>query len=155
MRPKAGLWIDHRNAIIELITENMDEVKEEFIRVASNLEQHEFAISEKQYGRRDRPAYDIRKRNSAAYTDAYYDRVIAALRNAEEVYIFGPGSAKYELKKRIERNGIYDRLIRTEPAAKLTGHQIVAKVRNYYNIGQQVPAHLYRTETAGDLVTVR
>lgn len=56
------------------------------------------------------------------------------------IYIFGPGNAKLELKKLLERNKVFGRVIRTEPAPKMSGNQIVAKVRNYYNILQPLMA---------------
>ncbi len=36
----------------------------------------------------------------------YYDAVIACLREAESMLIFGPDEAKGELKKRLERNNL-------------------------------------------------
>jgi hypothetical protein len=57
--------------------------------------------------------------------------VISHLRNAEVILIFGPGEAKGELVKRIERNKLSGRIGGVETADKMTVPQIAAKVRKY------------------------
>jgi hypothetical protein len=59
----------------------------------------------------------------------YYDEVIACIGDAETILIFGPGEAKGELKKRMERDKIGIRIVAMETADKMTQPQIVAKVK--------------------------
>jgi hypothetical protein len=59
----------------------------------------------------------------------YYDEVIACIGDAETILIFGPGEAKGELKKRMERDKIGIRIVAMETADKMTEPQIVAKVK--------------------------
>ena len=50
------------------------------------------------------PADDSREREYTGHLDNYYDEVISCIRPAEAILIFGPGEAKGELRKRIERD---------------------------------------------------
>jgi hypothetical protein len=59
----------------------------------------------------------------------YYDEVIVCIGDAETILIFGPGEAKVELKKRMERDKIGIRIVTMETADKMTEPQIVAKVK--------------------------
>jgi len=64
--------------------------------------------------------------------DMYYDGVIASIREAESILIFGPGEARGELKKRIEKGTLSGRIVGVETADKMTDQQIAAKVRRYF-----------------------
>ena len=68
----------------------------------------------------------------------YYDEVIAAIRGAESFLLFGPGEAKGELKKRLERDKLGGHIIAVETVDKMTDRQIAAKVREYFH--KEVPA---------------
>jgi hypothetical protein len=58
--------------------------------------------------------------------------VIAAIRDADAIQIFGPCEAKGGLKKRIEQDGLKAYILVVETADKMTDHQIVAKVREHF-----------------------
>jgi hypothetical protein len=58
--------------------------------------------------------------------------VIAAIRDADAIQIFGPCEAKGRLKKRIERDGLKASILVVETADKMTDHQIVSKVREHF-----------------------
>jgi nucleotide-binding universal stress UspA family protein len=64
-----------------------------------------------------------------SYLNIYYDAVIACIRDAEAILIFGPGEAKGELKKRLERHKLDGRIVAIETVDKMTDRQIAAKVR--------------------------
>src|ERR1044072_6690028 len=122
MKTTVGLWIDHKKAAIVFVTGKVEEIK----LISSNIE--------KQRGQSDMsvPADDSRPRELTENLNHYYDEVIASLRNAEAILIMGPGEAKGELKKRIERNNLTGRLIEVETVDKMTDRQIVAKVREHF-----------------------
>jgi hypothetical protein len=46
--------------------------------------------------------------------------------------IFGPGEAKGELTKRLERIDLSGRIVSVETVDKMTERQIAAKVRRYF-----------------------
>ena len=78
------------------------------------------------------PADDSRERRSTGLLNIYYDAVIACIRDAESILIFGPGEAKGELKKRLVRNKLGGRIAGIETIDRMTDRQIAAKVRRYF-----------------------
>jgi hypothetical protein len=58
--------------------------------------------------------------------------VIACIRDAEYILIFGPGEAKGELKQRLGKNKLDGRIVHMETIDRMTDHQIAAKVRQYF-----------------------
>jgi hypothetical protein len=89
-----GLWIDHREAVLVTITDKGEETK----HLKSNMESHvRFSGSPSDRG----SAEDMRDRQFGNRLDKYYDEVVALLRDAESIQVFGPGEAKGELEKRL------------------------------------------------------
>jgi stalled ribosome rescue protein Dom34 len=121
MMGKVGLWIDHRKAVIVFV-----EGKEEEIKVISHKDEqhHKSGVS--------MPADDIRQREVTEHLNGYYDEVVSSIRNAESILIFGPGEAKGELKKRLEKENLDGHLEDIEASDKMTDPQIAAKVREHY-----------------------
>ena len=78
------------------------------------------------------PADDSRQRMLTGHLNIYYEAVIAGLRDAESILIFGPGEAKDELKKRLEKSKLGGRIIDVETVDKMTDRQIAKKVRQYF-----------------------
>lgn len=58
--------------------------------------------------------------------------MIASVRTAESLLIFGPGEAKVELKQRLTRDALEGRIVGIETADTMTDRQIEAKVRQYF-----------------------
>jgi hypothetical protein len=58
--------------------------------------------------------------------------VIASIRDAESILIFGPGEAKGELKERLEKHGLRERIVAIETIDRMTDRQIASKVRRYF-----------------------
>lgn len=132
MKIKTGLWIDHKQAIIVAI---MDKGREVCL-VVSKAEKQERRSGESRmkgpFEPKQVPADDIRQRVFTGHLNLYYDAVIAAIANAETILIFGPGEAKGELKKRLEKKGMGGRIAAVETADKMTRPQIAAKVRKHF-----------------------
>ncbi len=119
MNKQAGLWIDHRKAVIVLITDEGEEVK----KIVSGMEKHVRFTAEDGLGE------DSQDRKFGNQLNSYYDQVIAVVRDADSIQIFGPGEAKGELEKRLEREGLKEHVLAIEAADKMTDRQIAAKVR--------------------------
>ena len=77
-------------------------------------------------------AEDMGDRRYGNRLNGYYDGVISLLRNADSIWIFGPGEAKVELKKRLERVELGGRIVSVETVDKMTDRQIAAKVRQHF-----------------------
>ena len=123
MKKQAGLWIDHRKAVIVIIKDEVEEIK----KITSNMEKHvRFSSGD---GSEDGSAEDVRDRQFGNHLNSYYDEVIAYIRDADSIQIFGPGEAKGELEKRIEHEGLKAKILAIETVDKMTDRQISAKVR--------------------------
>jgi hypothetical protein len=123
MTKKAGLWIDHRKAVIVIVTEAGEEIKE----IPSNMEKHTRFTGGT--ASMDGSTEDVRDRQYGNHLNNFYDSVIAILRSADSVQIFGPGEAKGEFAKRLEHAGLKQHILAIETADKMTDRQIAAKVR--------------------------
>ena len=125
MNKQAGLWIDHRKAIVVLITDEGEEIK----KIVSGMEKHvRFTGGD---GSEDGSSEDVRDRQFGNHLNSYYDEVIALIRDADSIQIFGPGEAKGELEKRIQHAGIKAHIFAIETVDKMTDRQISAKVRDH------------------------
>jgi len=60
--------------------------------------------------------------------------VVSLLRNADSIWIFGPGEAKVELQKRLEHQDLGARIVSVETVDKMTNRQIAAKVRQHFQL---------------------
>ena len=131
MKTTKGLWIDHRKAVIVAVTDKGEEVKEIVSHVEKQLGRFEGVRSTTPYPAQLVPADDSQERDLTGHLDKYYDEVISHLRDAEVILIFGPGEAKGELIRRIERDRLGGRVAGVETVDKMTVPQIAAKVRKY------------------------
>lgn len=128
MNSNAGLWIDHKEAII-VFAANEVGAAEETKRMESGMEKHGRYSG---HTAEDGSAENQRDRQFATHLDQYYDKVIAQLHAAKSILIFGPGEAKGEFKKRLETKGLSERIAGVETTDKMTDNQIAAKVREFY-----------------------
>ena len=132
MKKLAGLWIDHKKAVIVMATDQGDEVK----AIVSNLNKQPVRLS----GARSRgryeaqlvPADDRQERRLRGQLNIYYAAAVACMQGAGGVLIFGPGEAKGELKKRIVKSRCGIRVLGVETVDKMTDRQVLARVRNYF-----------------------
>ncbi len=126
MSKQAGLWIDHKETFIVFIDEGQQETE----HMSSDLDGrvHFSARASQEDGSAD----DRLDRQFSTHLGIYYDDVIAHIRDAETIYLFGPGEAKGELQKRLVSKGLEARIESVETADKMTPRQIAAKVRQHY-----------------------
>lgn len=133
MKTLAGLWIDHREAVIVLLSDKAQETKRIKSSVEKQLRRSGRSPAKAPFETQMVPADDSRERDYTGHLASFYDEVMACLRPAEAIMLFGPGEAKGELKKRIERNKLDVRVTSFETSDKMTERQIVAKVRRHYS----------------------
>jgi len=124
VKKEAGVWIDHRKAVIVMITDE----GEHTTQITSHMEKHvRFASGSSEDG----SAESTRDRQFGNHLDRYYDKVIASIREAESILILGPGEAKGELERRLEKE-LGGRIVGVETVDKMTDRQIAARVRQYF-----------------------
>ena len=126
MNKQAGLWIDHRKAVIVIVTEAGEEIKE----IDSNMEKHTRSMGGT--ASEDGSTGDVRDRQFGNHLNSYYDDVIAWIRDVEAIQIFGPGEAKGELAKRLKDKKFKGQILAVETMDKMTDRQISAKVRERF-----------------------
>jgi hypothetical protein len=132
MKIKAGLWIDHRKAIIMTIGENGEKIEQVLSNVEKQLRRTGDSPMKGPFERRAIPEEDSRLKMYVGQLNGYYDAVIARIRDAESIFIFGPGEAKDELKARLEEAHLDSRITGIETADKMTDPQIAIKVRKQF-----------------------
>jgi hypothetical protein len=132
MSTKVGLWIDHRKAVVVAITDRAEEVSLVISAVEKQLRRATGSRSRGSYEPLQVPADDSQQRAYTGHLNVYYDAVIACIRGADSILILGPGEAKGELKKRIERINLGQRIVGVETVDKMTNSQIAAKVRKHF-----------------------
>ena len=128
---EAGVWIDHRKAVIAILAGATEEMEE----VASNM------AKDARYsgGAPEDRAEDQQDRRFTGHLNRYYDEVITRVRKAGSILILGPGEAKIELAARLGDEGLRERVVGIETADKMTDRQIAARVRRRFK-GKPRPA---------------
>jgi hypothetical protein len=132
MKTTVGLWIDHRKAIIVAVTDKGEETKLIISKVEKQPGRFAGARSTTPYESQQVRADNRRERKFTGHLNIYYDAVIACIRDAESILIFGPGEAKGELQKRIKKTNLGGRIVGIETVDKMTDRQIESKVKQYF-----------------------
>jgi stalled ribosome rescue protein Dom34 len=122
MQKTVGLWIDHKKAVVVFVDGRETETKLINSEIEKPHRQSGVAM----------PADDIRQRELTGHLNRYYDEVIDSIRAAESILILGPGEAKGELSKRLEKDNLSRRIVGIKTSDKITDKQIVALVRGYF-----------------------
>ena len=132
MKNNIGLWIDHRKAVIILVSDAGEQIK----GIASQADRQPGRInggrSNEPFESLQVPADDTQDRKFERRLNTYYDEVIACVHEAESLLVLGPGEAKGELIKRLEKWKPSGRMVNVETADKMTDRQIAAKVRDFF-----------------------
>jgi len=132
MKKEVGLWIDHRKAVIVII-ENNEQITRE---IRSNMEPHvRFSSGSGAKGpkkSKESTAEDMRDRKFGDDLGRYYEGIVSFIRDADSIWIMGPGEAKGELENRLKQEGLEGRIVGIVAVDKMTDQQIAAKVRAHF-----------------------
>jgi hypothetical protein len=134
----AGLWIDHRQAVIVTITEDGETAE----RIESDIERKVrlsggSRTGKTPYGPQQVAVDGKQQERIKQQLRQYYQQIIPRIQDATNILIFGPGEAKAELKKEIEKSKkLAAKKITVEPADKMTERQIAARVRQFFTGSQ-------------------
>ncbi|MBN1310455.1 MAG: hypothetical protein JXB30_03475 [Anaerolineae bacterium] len=130
MKSEVGLWIDHRQAVIVTLVDRAEEIE----RIISDIEKHVryFGASHGSHDDTSEIRRDRQDRRFDGHLSRYYDEVIACIRDADAILIFGPGEAKGELQKQLEAQALGERIVGVETADNMTDGQIAAQVRRRF-----------------------
>ena len=129
MATKAGVWIDHKQAIVVLITDAGQEIK----KFKSGTEQPAGnSRQNNKYTPNDFIAEDSRERKLVADYKKVYGEVLACILGADSLLILGPGEAKGEFSKHIKAKKLRGVTVEVETADKMTDPQLAAKVKQHF-----------------------
>ncbi len=127
MKKEIGLWVDHRQAVIVTLTDSGEQIT----RIRSDAEkQIRFAGGSRKDGLQTTES--IRGKKLDSRLAKYFDDILVHIRDAEMIQIFGPGDAKNELAKHLEKEGLKERIVAVETMDNMTDNQISAKVREHF-----------------------
>ncbi|WP_374505277.1 hypothetical protein [Flavobacterium sp.] len=135
MKRQTGIWIDSSKAIIVSLNGKEESITE----IDSTIENKSYPNREGNKGTfsgSHHSASETQLNNrKKEQTNYFMDSIIDYIKRSDELYVFGPASAKTELKKRIQTEKIIapDKLKGVDTSDKLTINQIVAKVRDFYD----------------------
>jgi hypothetical protein len=132
MKKEVGLWMDHRKAVIVMMTDEGEEIKLIVSKVEKQLRRAGDSPLKGSHEALLVPADDSRERGFTGHLNIYYDAIIACIHDAEAIMLFGPGAAKGELERRLASKELSGRIISVETADKMTDRQIAAKVRKRF-----------------------
>lgn len=135
MNREVGVWVDHRKAVVVFLEGQAVSTRV----IESDVEPRvRFSGGSRSSGSSVAQAVASEKKREEKYEhhlDHYYGEVIEVIGDAAALLILGPGEAKTELKKQIEKSKPHLKMqICVEPSDKLTDPQVVAKVRSHFQV---------------------
>jgi len=125
MNKKVGLWLDRNKAVIVTIDN-----KVEGRRIITSDMDHYVLYSTVVPG--DGAPENKRDRRYWAHLGEYYGRIVAHIRDAAEIQIFGPAQAKHELQQHLANAGLEEHIVSVEDSGILTDLQIATRVQKRF-----------------------
>lgn len=141
MKKYVGIWLDRREAFVVSLVKAQppDEGSQEIIdRIESDMERRVRLSGGSRsrktpYGPQEISVDGRQEERVKRELKLYYQSIMKKIEDADRIYIFGPGEAKVELKKEIEKiKELAVKVKKVESADKMTQRQIVAKVRTFF-----------------------
>ena len=132
MNKQIGLWIDHKRAVILTMSEQGENIQKIESGMGRHIRYRGATHPRTPYSAQYQQGDDQLDNKLTEKLNKFYGRVIAYIRMADSVLIFGPGEAKSELEKRLVHERVKVQVVGIETADKMTDRQIAAKVRRHF-----------------------
>ena len=132
MTTKAGVWIDHKQALVVLMTDAGQEIKRFNTAAEPRARPAGSSRSKNKYTPNDFVAEDTRERKLVDERKKVFEEVLACIRGADGLLILGPGEAKGEFHKHILAKKLRGLAVELETTDKLTDRQLAAKVSAHF-----------------------
>ena len=134
MKKQIGIWIDSKTAYLIKLVNGKDSLSQ----IDSELENRIYHDKEGDKGTffghthvQNESGFEERKANQ---TKVYLNEVLQAIKEFDEIYIFGPAYMKDNLKKVISQHGdLSKKLKAVNPAERMTTNQMVAEVKQFFS----------------------
>ena len=142
MKKYTGIWVDHKKAVIvtkkqpeglyeedvELAVTQISSDVEKKIRLAGGSRTRNTP-----YGPQDIAVDSKMETRQKQQLKKFYHRIIDCITDADKILIMGPGEAKSELKKEIEKlKALIPKIVGVHSSDKMTTKQVAAKVKSYF-----------------------
>jgi hypothetical protein len=134
MKRQTGIWIDTSKAIIVTLEGGKDEKISEIDSDVENSVYHDKegnkgTFSGGHHGSSE-SKFENRKKEQI---DFFIKEVLAYVKGADELFVFGPAETKIRLEQKIQDEKLFaNKLKAVETADKMTVNEIVAKVKKFY-----------------------
>ena len=132
MNKQIGLWIDHKRAVILTMSEQGENIQKIESGMGRHIRYRGATHPRTPYSAQYQQGDDQLDNKFTEQLNKFYGKVIAHIRMADSVLIFGPGEAKSELEKRLGHEKVKVQVVGIETADKMTDRQIAAKVRRHF-----------------------
>jgi hypothetical protein len=136
MAKQAGVWIDHKQAVVVLLTGKEKEIKKITFDIGQPIRGIAGDRTTKPYKPSEFVAEDVLQRKLENDRKNYYDDVIKSFRGAKGLLVLGPGEAKGEFVKRIRSKKLSGVTVDVETVDKMTDRQIAAKVGAHFTLAK-------------------
>ncbi|MFI5361821.1 MAG: hypothetical protein ACHQ49_07610 [Elusimicrobiota bacterium] len=138
MPKRIGVWLDRRTAVVVSVAEASGANPAPGVRrITTDLERQLRLSSGRRaktsHGPQISPPDDMRETSSRENLKSFFDDVVAEVRGARAIFILGPGEAKEEFRKRLEREGLAGIISGVESAGRMSDRQLAARVREHYD----------------------
>lgn len=135
---KAGIWLDQQNAFIVWITNEGDTLLK---KISSSVESRIRIPGEEAVVARFGNAFigdeEKKQRRQKNQREKFYRKIIDLIKEADRVFIFGPGRAKQGLGKAIENdNNFNGRIVEIRAADKMSEKGIRSFVAEFYGLSK-------------------
>lgn len=135
MKKQLGLWIDHERAVIVSLVDGSEQIS----IIPSDVESHIKSLGGSRtaspYGPQDVATEKKLERKRRQHLHKFYQKIISTLKDAQQIFIFGPGVAKTELEKECAKNKeLIGRILDIQSSDKMTEGQMVAKVKIFFAV---------------------
>lgn len=134
MKRQTGIWIDTSKAIIVTLEGGKEEKISEIDSDVENSVYHDKegnkgTFSGGHHGNSE-SKFENRKKEQI---DFFIKEVMASVKGADELFVFGPAETKIRLEQKIQNEKLFaNKLKAVETADKMTVNEIVAKVKKFY-----------------------
>jgi hypothetical protein len=132
MTLKTGIWIDHKEATLVLLSDAGQAIQKITLAEETSTKSAGKSRPKPRYTPSDFVAEDKLERKADAALKVYYDKVLASVQGASSILILGPGQAKLEFQKRMQAKKMKGLTVELETADKITDRQLVAKVQKHF-----------------------
>jgi hypothetical protein len=132
MKDTIGLWIDHQKAVIIRRSDAREETMEIVTCAGWQLGRAKGERSDEPVEFLEVPADDTEGRTFEHGRNTYYDQIIACVHESCSLLVIGPGEAKGELIRRLERWKPSNRSVTVETVDKMTDRQMATKFRDFF-----------------------